>query len=264
LLASQLTFARPAAVLLVALDLALAAVSAEESGVTADREGARGAEAWTIAALERLPPASLVLVRADSTTFRAWTARLVAGVRPDVTVVPLPLLTRRRLAATLLADEPALAPLLRDLSSLGGPSEYALSSLADVRPVYVELDPTWDKRLAAHLIPEKLWLRYAAQPFGASDRKLAQGDDDAPLARVLAAAADRRDGVDDATLEVLAAHAREQVVAATSIGDKDAARAALAQLSTFHREPPAGDPLWAILDPFRKIDARAGARARAR
>ena len=263
LLASRLTFARPAAILLVALDVALAAVAAEESSLSADREGARGAEEWTTAALERLPPTSLLLVRSDAATWRAWTARLAAGVRPDVTVVPLPLLVRGRLAAALLADEPALAPLLRDLSATGGPTEHALSSLADVRPLYVELDPAWDRRLAVHLVADKLWLRYAPQPLGTSDRKLAEHDDAAPIARVIAAA-DRADAADDATLEVLSLHTREQLLAATLVGDRDAARAALVLLASFHREPPAGDPIWAIVDPQRKPEPRAGARARAR
>ena len=263
LLASRLPFARAAAALLVVLDLALAAVAAEESSLSADRVDIRGADAWTTAAMERLPAGALVLVRDDSTTWRALSARLAAGIRPDVMLVPLPLLTRGRLAAALLAEEPALAPLLRDLSANGAPSEYALSSLADVRPLYVELDPTWDRRLAAHLVPEKMWLRYAPQPLAASDRRLTQNDDGPSLARVVAAA-DRRDSPDIATLEVLAAHIREQAQAAATVGDREAVRSALERLSSLHREPPPGDPLWTQVEPTRRPDVRPGTRARTR
>jgi hypothetical protein len=263
LLASRLPFARAAAALLVVLDLALAAVAGEESALSADRADIRGADAWTTAAMERLPAGALVLVRDDSTTWRALSARLAAGVRPDVMVVPLPLLARGRLAAALLVEEPALAPLLRDLSATGAPSEYALSSLADVRPLYVELDPAWDRRLAAHLVPEKMWLRYAPQPLGSSDRRLAQNDDGPSLARVIAAA-DRRDAPDLATLEVLAAHTREQAQAAAIVGDREGMRTALERLSTLHAEPPPGDPIWSQAEPPRRPDARPGPRARSR
>ena len=47
----------------------------------------------------------------------------------------------------LLAEEPALAPLLRDIALTNRPGEYALSTLADARSLYVELDATSDENV---------------------------------------------------------------------------------------------------------------------
>src|SRR5690606_21430092 len=61
--------------------------------------------------------------------FRVWAARVARGERPDLLVVPLPLLHRGDTTARLLALEPRLGPLIRELRVSGKPSEYALSSL---------------------------------------------------------------------------------------------------------------------------------------
>lgn len=239
---SRLPFARAVSVLLLAFSAAILAIASEEATLRVDRSAARSVEVFTDEALERLPPRAVVLVRTDATAFRLWAARLVRGQRPDVTVVPLPLLTRGSVAQRALAEEPACAPLLRDLSARGTPSEYALSTLADARPLFVELDPTWDRALSSHTTPDRLWLRFASQPLGPSDRKATQQAQDLARTRVRGAATSSDeehggypDSSSEGTLEVLSARAREEVAVAAFVGDTEAARRSLTALAELRR-----------------------------
>lgn len=254
-----LSFARPAGAMVVAFSLSLVALSADEARA-GDRGPRRGAEAFTREGLDALPHGAVVLVRNETIAYRLAAARL-AGRRPDVLIVPAPLLGRGRLAARLLAEEPALLPLLRDLGALGAPTEHAMSSLADVRPLYTELDPSWDRRLASHAVPEHLFLRFLPQPLAPADRVQGSVDTLAADQRVLAASTvdDLRD---PATSEVLAVLARGELAAAQVQGEKIAALRALGRLTRLGHEPPPGDPVWETFGPKRH-DAR-GPRARAR
>ena len=132
--------------------------------------------------------------------------------------------------SSLLPNEPALEPLLRDLALGAGASEYALSTLADARPLVVELDPGWNKRMVAHLYVEGLWLRYAPQPLGDSDRQPHAGPllaAEGKLARAI------REGTvrDDATAHVVARTLKEHAAALSLVGMPADARLALDRIS---------------------------------
>lgn len=258
---ARLPMGRAVAALLVALQTVLAFIGAEEGSLRADRADARGGEAWTHQAVERLPPSSLVLLRSRPLVFRLWASRLTSGTRPDVTVVPLPMLAHGSLATAALRDEPALLPLLRDVSETGAPSEFALSTLADIRPLFVELDGRWDKRLATHALPEQLWTRFYPQPLGPSDRKAAQSGDTTSFFHVVGAARRNEAAPDEATLEILATQLRTQAVVASNTSDKEALARALSLLASIDRTPPPGDALFALLDPPQR-EAPRGKRAR--
>ena len=169
---ARLPFATPAAVLLVVFDFTLVLVAAEASATQSERNRSALGELWTDEALASLPPESLILSRSEAVAYRLWAAQLVRGERPDVIIVPTTLLGRGGLRRRLVGAEPALAPLLRDVALSGRPGEYALSTLADARPLFVELDPSWDERLSQHLAPAAFWLRFSAHPMGRSDRTL--------------------------------------------------------------------------------------------
>jgi hypothetical protein len=220
---SPLPMARQAAALLVVFDFTLVLITGEDSSYVADRRTQSAADIWTDEAIGNLPHRSLLLVRDPAVAWRLWAARHVRGERPDLVVVPMPLLARGSVAADLLRDEPALAPLVRDLVITGRPSEYALSTLADARPLYVELDPSWDPRLMNHLVPRPLWLGFAPAAVGRSDRSLALERGHRAFERALAAAktAEYRE---QATLSILSSRAREQAVVLAKLGDRDAAR----------------------------------------
>jgi hypothetical protein len=182
-------FARPAAVLLVAFDFTLVFVGSEASAHATERRASRASEVWTDEGFSGLPPRALLLARSEALAFRLWSAQLVRGERPDVVVVPVSLLERGALRRRLLAAEPALSPLLRDIALSGRPGEYALSTLADARPLFVELDSTWDERLSEHVVPEAFWLRFHPNPVGRSDRTLAVARAGSRFDRVVAAVA---------------------------------------------------------------------------
>jgi hypothetical protein len=243
--------ARYAAALLVVFDFTLVLVTGEDSAYPADRRTQNAAEVWTDEALGNLPPRSLLLVRSEPVAWRLWAARVTRGERPDVVIVPLPLLSRGSVAARLMALEPGLSALIRDVAVSGQPSELSLSTLADQRPLFVELDPTWDKRLVNHLIPRPFWLRFGPHAFGRSDRAAALEKGRRPFQRVLdhAQTSEHRDR---ATLTMLGARAREQAVALAALGDRESVSEIVDDLKAINPE-----------DPFlRDLDKRLRRRAR--
>ncbi|EYF06535.1 hypothetical protein [Chondromyces apiculatus] len=187
LLHARVPLAKSAAVLVVMFHVTLVALTSEEAGFAADRSEQTSAEVWADEALGSLEPRAAILVRSPAVAWRLWAARLTRGERPDVVVIPVPLLNRGRVALNLLLQEPALEPLLRDFALSGEPSELGLSTLADVRPLHVELDRRWSRRLLSHLSVDGLWLEFAPEPLGPSDRKLAAAESVVPLRRTLAA-----------------------------------------------------------------------------
>jgi hypothetical protein len=181
---ARLPFSRPAAVMLVAFNFTLV-LGASESSAQADQKQRVAAESFTDQALSSLAPNSLLVARSEALIHRLLAAQLLRGERPDVLVVPAPLLERGGLRRRLLAVEPELGPLLREMALRGEPGEFALSELSDARPLYVEFDPEWDSRLLAHLGPRAFFIRYSPHPLGHSDRRAALQKGDEGLERVM-------------------------------------------------------------------------------
>lgn len=234
LLDLRLPMAKSGAVLIVVFHVTLVALSSEEAGYVADRGKQFAAEEWTDGALGRLEPNAAILVRSPAIAFRLWAARLLRGERPDVLIVPERLLHRGRVAMSLLAVEPEIEPLLRDYAIAGQPSEYALSKLADVRPLHVEIDRTWSKRLVSHLTVDGCWLEYAPQPLGPSDRKLSTEASLRPIRRVMTAIATPI-VPDAATSSIVGTTLRDQSAVLALLGEYDAAQAFLDERK--HLEP---------------------------
>lgn len=225
---ARIPLARPVQALMVVAGLTFVLVRMEESGQRAEARTRGAAEAWTDEALSSLPPQSLLMVRSEPAAWRLWASRVARGERPDLTVVPLPLLDHGDTAARLLEIEPHLAPLVRELRMNGRPSEYALSSLADARPLFLEFDPSWDRRLLEHVLPHPFWMRFEAHALGRSDRIAALNHGKRAFARVLDSIDPRYP--DQATLGVLTTRAREQAVMLAALGDRESALALLGQL----------------------------------
>jgi hypothetical protein len=106
-----------------------------------------------------LPPRSVVLVHNPQTIFRFWGGEAEEQNRPDVTMIPLPLLTYPGLVDRLLKNEPELTPLLRSYVLDGTLSVAELQSLATLRPVYVEMDVRVTRDMMDLLVPEYLYHR---------------------------------------------------------------------------------------------------------
>jgi hypothetical protein len=191
---------------------------------------------WSEQAFERLPPRSLVLTHTHRAAWRLWAERVATGVRPDVLLVPQSLLAHGALAHELLATEPALSALVRDTALHGEVGEFALSQLADARPLRVEPDPSWDRRLLAHCVPDGLWFRFAPHELGRSDRtralRLASGSFNA-----VRRAAKTPFGRDELTLEQLRRDLSQQVALSLALKDVSNARQLLKRLRRLDPEP---------------------------
>jgi hypothetical protein len=255
---ARVPLAQPASVLLVVFHLTLVFGAAEGSADVVTETTGLGADVWTDEAQSELPPGALLLVRSPTLAFRLWEARIARGDRPDLVVVPLALLGRGRVAAELVRDEPALVPLVRDVAMSGRASEYALTTLADARPLYVELDPVWDKRLLDHLRPTPLWLGFTPHTLGRSDRASALSAEEGRRAfrRVLGVARSVRAG-DSATLAVLGARAKEQAVVLAALGDRDSARRVLGDLGRIEPRSEFAVRLEERLAAHGPVDARS-------
>jgi hypothetical protein len=255
---ARIPFAVPASVLLVVFHFTLVFAAVENSSDVVTEATALGADVWTDEALGELPSNALLLVRSPEVAWRLWAAELARGERPDLVVVPLSLVAKGTVARRLLAEEPMLAPLIRDVASNGRTSEYALADLADTRPLFVELDPAWDKHLLAHLRPTPLWLGFTAHPLGRSDRKTAILDDSARRAfqRVLGVAKNVPGG-DPATLAVLGARAREHAVVLAALGDRDSTRIVLHDVRRIDPDSPFAPAVEQRLPGKGPLDLRA-------
>jgi hypothetical protein len=126
---------------------------------------------WEDLAFDALPPKALVLIRDARLLLRTQAARASGSLRPDLSIVPISALQARG-ATTVLAREPALTPLLRDILLTGTPQEITLSTLASAKPLCVEFAHTWPSSLARHLLPVGLFMQYEGEPRGASERRL--------------------------------------------------------------------------------------------
>ena len=255
---ARVPLAQPASVLLVVFHLTLVFGAAEGSSNVVNETTGLGADVWTDEAESELPPRALLLVRSPTLAFRLWESRIVRGDRPDLVIVPLALLGRGKVATALVKEEPALVPLVRDVAINGRAGEYALATLADARPLYVELDPEWDKRLLDHLRPTPLWLGFTPHTLGRSDRTSALAAEDGRRAfrRVLGVAKGVPLG-DRATLAVLGAQAKEQAVVLAALGDRDSARRVLGDLGRIEPRSDFAAKLTERLAGRGPVDARA-------
>jgi hypothetical protein len=225
----RLPFSEPVSVLLVVFQMTLACTAIEESKPTARNAAAN--ETWTDETLGRLPAKSLLLVRDPNMAWRAWAARIVRGERPDVVVVPLTLLSYPELLGSLLAAEPSLAALIRDVSVNGSPTEHGLAQVADSRPLFVDLDPRWDQRLLAHLLPEGMWLRYSSHPMGRSDRARGLVQAQLATARMTRSFAPGMSDMDAPLRALFGRRLKEQAALLASLGDKASAASSLNDLA---------------------------------
>jgi hypothetical protein len=231
-LAQRIPMARPVAILTVVFHATVVAVAVEEGAFVSDRSEHVAAEVWTDEALGALPARSALLVRSPAIAWRLWAARLLRGERPDVLIVPAGLVGQIPAVVQLLGTEPATEPLLRDLAMGVTPSEFALSAVADARPLFVELDPSWDRQVTSHLAVEGLWLRYAPQPLGPSDRVRPRQPMLEPSSELALAITQGRVR-DDATAKVVARMLKEQAATLSMLGLPDDASAAVDHLEQF-------------------------------
>jgi hypothetical protein len=228
----------------VVLSQAVSALARHDEASFADQHyRSIGAEAWTDEAVEELPSGAVVLVRTRPILERLLAAQVLDGVRPDLLIVPLDHATDPLVVAPLVAAEPTLLPVIRDLTINGRPSENAISALADARPLFTEFDPRWEARLREHLLVESFFHRVYSQTLGRSDRASALPRSQRALSRLLAitqpsdgnADGARRSG-DRFTLHVVEARLQEQLTLLLALGDRQACDTLLSHYGAIFRD----------------------------
>jgi hypothetical protein len=107
----------------------------------------------------QLPAHAVVLAHNPQTIFRMWGGEAEEMNRPDVTMVPLPLLSYPKMVESLLSGDPELKPLLRSYVLDGSLSASELQSLSTMRPVFVEMDVRVGRELMDLIVPDHLYHR---------------------------------------------------------------------------------------------------------
>lgn len=229
LLRSRTAYVGSSVLVIPALYVLLIAVNADEADIAAEAASRGGNEAFTQEAVWTLPRNSVLLVRTPELALRVWAERLAHGMRPDVLVVTPRQLRSPGRFKRLLEAEPALAPLIREWVLRGRPSEYVLSQLADVRPVFLELDESGDLRLREHLSSWGLWLEYHSQSLGRSDRYAKMSTTRPAVERVIEVS---KGSVppDESTLNLVALRLKEQLLVSAGLGDRPVLYPLLEQL----------------------------------
>lgn len=120
-----------------------------------------------------LPARSVVLAHNPNTIFRFWGGEAEEQNRPDVTMVPLPLLSYPKLVDRLVSEQPDLKSLLRNYVLDGRLNSTDLQSLAALRPVFVEMDIRVADAMFDMLIPEQLYFRVLTADVTETDEGLA-------------------------------------------------------------------------------------------
>ncbi len=224
----RVPMARASAALLVAFHATLVALVAEMATDRADRGAQQGADEFTDFALDALPPAAAIVAGNPHTTWRLTAARILEGRRPDVLLVPRSLVARGRVAVDLLARDRVAEPLLRSFALTGASDEVGLATIADERPLFLEIERGWTERVTSHLTLEGAWLRFRTDPPSRTDR-------DAALVRTLRDLRDRfpagsLEGLDADTRFVLGGAVRAHAKVLLKQGDADGAGRCLAEL----------------------------------
>jgi len=120
-----------------------------------------------------LPPRAVVLAHNPQTIFRHWGGEAVDRTRPDVLIVPIPLISYPEMANTLAREAPEIAGVLRAELLDGRLSVSELQSLAAERPVLVELDVRVPPDVQEVLVPGVHYYEVLTDSATADDRRLA-------------------------------------------------------------------------------------------
>ena len=144
------------------LGTTLALVSSLQFVRSAERSSLAGfidTDVFDDALRRALPARAIVLAHNPDTIFRFWGGEAEERNRPDVTLVPLPLLSYPKLVDELVSKDPELRNLLRDYLLDGELNPSELQTLAAVRPLFVEMDLQITPDRFEMLVPELLYHR---------------------------------------------------------------------------------------------------------
>lgn len=159
-----------------ALTVALALLAAAGGVLVIDEHGRRDfheAAVFDDEVRRRLPDDAIVFAYGPQTIFQTWGFEAEERARPDVLLVPVPLISYPGMVDHLLREEPRLRDVLRSLLLTGSLGLEELQSLAAERPVIIELDPRVEPELYSLLVPAGTLHRVMAE--GATPEDVAAG-----------------------------------------------------------------------------------------
>jgi hypothetical protein len=237
---ANVPFARATATMVLLLVIVLPVEAADEALARSRRD--LTTPAWDDVAWGELAPGAVVVLTEKRSCERALAARARGALRDDVSVIAWS--TPGARSRRVLASDPLLLPMWRDLEILGAPAEASLTALAAVRPVAMTYEPRWGRGVAVHLVPDGLFDRFETEARGASDRRAA-----------LAAFSPRRDRLkgwihDEPGLEGLTARllrARALLLATLDARDQGLVGRSVDDVKTFAPADPVASQIGARL-----------------
>ncbi len=172
-----------------------------------------------------LPPRAIVLAHNPSTIFRHFGVEAEEHVRPDVTLVPVPLLDYPGMVDALLAHNRELKPLLRGYLLDGSFARAQLQSLAAERPLFIELDLRVASALFDTIVPEAGFYRVLPDGLTLGDERSAAQAQRETYQRLYAQLGE--DQREPQTQNMLLYRHFNDALYYAHLGDRDAARGAL-------------------------------------
>ena len=142
-------------------------------------------DAFSESRIAALPPRAVVIGTTPHWVFRHWEHDATEGLRPDVTLVPLPFLAYPGTADAFVARHADLANLVAGYVSAQRLTAPTLADGASRRPVLLELDMRADPSLYPMLLPANLLHRVVPDADGPA-RSLAARSQRADYARLYA------------------------------------------------------------------------------
>ncbi len=197
-----------------------------------------------------LPPRAVVLAHAPQTVFLYWGGQGEDGLRPDVTLVPIPFVTYPGMADALVKRHPELRQVL-SAHLLNGQLPHAeLQTLAAQRPVLIEMDVRVPPSLYATMVPSGLYFQVLAGGATDTDERIAARQQRAHYRRLyerldkrLATHRLRTQRMEPLTRDRLLWHHFNDALYYMGFGDRSSARIALRMAK---RLQPLAQPLDAM------------------
>jgi hypothetical protein len=167
--ALRLPLARGSAAMVALLAAAFPAISYDEAAFAGEVRASLDRIDWSEGTLGGVRSGTRVVTEDPRQTQRLVAASLLGEAPESLRLVPLHDVGGR-LVRSELKRLPALAPLVRDATLTGLPSELAMGKLAEEVPLAVVFSSTWDRALARRLLPVGLLDQFETEPRGAIER----------------------------------------------------------------------------------------------
>ncbi len=187
-------------------------------------------DAFDDALRRQVPPRAVIFSFYPQTAFRYWGGEAEEHARPDVTFVAVPFLSYPHAIDALARRHPELAPVLRSYALEGRFTLPELQTLANDRPVLIEMDPRVPPGIREALAPSGLY--FELLPGGTTDGDEREGRRSARRAWLeLAALVDP--ATDPETRSQVVWRQYQAAVYYAGFGDLESARACIAVARRF-------------------------------